>query len=123
MTRRKQIRYDPTNDYYTILGVESSASFNEIHRAYRQLAKEVHPDLNRNRLDWAHDQFQRINDAHDTLGDSDLRAEYDTKRNGRDAARAAQLNRANSSYAQASRAAWAKRNKRRQPAYAFLIPA
>src|SRR5689334_25404080 len=115
MTRRKQIRYDPANDYYKILGVESSASLSEIHRAYRQLAKSVHPDLNRDRVAWAHEQFQRLNDAHDILGDPDLRAEYDEKRNGRDSVRVAQMQRANSSYAQASRAAWSKRNKRRQP--------
>jgi curved DNA-binding protein CbpA len=122
MTRRKQIRYDPTNDLYVILGVQASASITEIHRAYRKRAKEVHPDLNRERLDWAHAQFQLINDAHDILGDPDLRSEYDTKRFGYAGIKAAQKQKTNVSYQQASRAAWARRNRRQQPGAAFMIP-
>lgn len=122
MTRRKQIRYEATNDLYVVLGVQVTASLAEIYRAYRQRAKEVHPDLNRHRLEWAHAQFQQINDAHDILGDPDLRAEYDTKRLGHAGLRAAQQNKSNTSYQQASRAAWAKRNRRQQPAASFMIP-
>src|SRR5258707_8315678 len=76
----KRLRYDPANDYYTILGVSPRATLEEIHRAFRQRAKTVHPDLNPERAQWAHEQFQSLTAAHDTLGDSTSRTAYDEQR-------------------------------------------
>src|ERR1041384_4408178 len=110
----RPLRYDPDNDFYTVLGVAPTATLDEIHRAYRQRAKLVHPDLNRERREWAHDQFQRLNSAHDILGDLALRTDYDQKRRlhqeiHRPGYKSAAL-------AEASRAVWARRNRRRPPA-------
>ena len=80
MSRRKPIRYDPSNDYYVVLGVLPTASTDDIRRSFRLRAKEVHPDRNPDNVEWAHRQFQRLNDAYDLLNDPELRAEYDAKR-------------------------------------------
>src|SRR6266851_2286255 len=128
MTKRK-IRYDPTDDLYAVLGVLPSATADEIHRAFRQRAKQVHPDLNPGKLEWAHAQFQRVNDAHDILTDSALRAEYDMKRRmlrGGGRIEYAQstgsgARRSTSKLAQASRAAWAHRRRRRGLGSVFFV--
>lgn len=62
-------------DYYAILGVERSASQDEIKRAYRRLAKELHPD--RNPDPEAQQRFRDVNEAYEVLGDKDKRARYD----------------------------------------------
>jgi hypothetical protein len=80
MTRRKRIHYDPANDLYAVLGVTPSATPDDLRRSFRQRAKEVHPDRNPDKSNWAHDQFERLNDAYDVLSDTTLRAEYDEKR-------------------------------------------
>src|SRR5579859_5938784 len=81
MAESRRIRYDPSSDYYRILNVPASASIDDIHRAFRQLAKEVHPDaVPPSKKEWAHRQFQKINEAHDILSDPSLRAEYDRQR-------------------------------------------
>jgi hypothetical protein len=80
MKRTKRVRYDPANDLYIVLGVPPSATIDEIRRTFRQRAKEVHPDRNLDRVEWAHEQFQRLNEAYDLLSDEQLRAEYDTRR-------------------------------------------
>ncbi|MEP7285193.1 MAG: J domain-containing protein [Chloroflexota bacterium] len=118
---KPRLRYDPTNDFYTVLGVQPSAVPTEINRAYRQRAKEVHPDLNRDRSSWAHDQFQRVRDAYDTLTDPTLRTEYDERRRAYLQPSPGLGTSRTSSYTEASRAAW-KRRQRRQPPYIFLIP-
>ena len=61
-------------DFYKILGVEKSASKDEIKKAYRKLAHKHHPDKN-----GGNDQeFKRLNEAYYVLGDDRRRAEYDS---------------------------------------------
>lgn len=62
-------------DYYEVLGVERSASPEEIKRAFRRLAFECHPD--RNRDDGAEERFKELNEAYEVLSDPDKRASYD----------------------------------------------
>lgn len=63
--------------YYEILGVEPSASGDEIKKAYRSLALVWHPDKNNHRADEAHAKFQSILKAYETLSDSRERDYYD----------------------------------------------
>lgn len=63
-------------DYYKILGVEKNASDEEIKKAYRKLARKMHPDLNPNDKD-AHQKFQQINEANEVLSDPEKRKKYD----------------------------------------------
>ena len=66
-------------DYYAELGVSSDASEKEITRAYRKLAKQYHPDANSGDTS-AEERFKEISAAHDVLGDSEKRKEYDQVR-------------------------------------------
>lgn len=61
-------------NYYTMLGVNSSASASEIKRAYRRLARQHHPDLNAQAQD---EQIKRLNEAYAVLSDPQKRATYD----------------------------------------------
>ena len=65
-------------DYYEVLGVPRTATAEDIKRAYRQLARKHHPDLQpaaeRAR---AAERFKEINEAYEVLGDPDKRAKYD----------------------------------------------
>ena len=64
------------DDYYDILGVSRSATPDEIKRAYRKLAKELHPD--RNPGDAASEErLKSINQAYDVLSDEEKRSNYD----------------------------------------------
>lgn len=63
-------------DYYKILGVEKNASDEDIKKAYRKLARKMHPDLNPNDKE-AHIKFQQINEANEVLGDPEKRKKYD----------------------------------------------
>ncbi len=63
-------------DYYKILGVEKNATDDEIKKAYRKLARTLHPDLNPNDKD-AHRKFQQVNEANEVLSDPAKRKKYD----------------------------------------------
>ncbi|MEW5941920.1 MAG: J domain-containing protein, partial [Chloroflexota bacterium] len=63
-------------DYYKILGVERSASAEDIRKAYRKLALQYHPDRNPGNKQ-AEDRFKDINEAYQVLSDSQKRARYD----------------------------------------------
>lgn len=63
-------------DYYKILGVERSASTEEIKRAYRKLAMKYHPDKNPGDKQ-SEDRFKEINEANQVLSDPEKRSRYD----------------------------------------------
>ncbi|PZC46746.1 MAG: molecular chaperone DnaJ [Chloroflexi bacterium] len=62
-------------DYYEVLGVPRAASEEDIKKAFRKLALKYHPD--RNKAESAESKFKEINEAHQVLSDSSLRAKYD----------------------------------------------
>src|SRR5499427_8757673 len=62
-------------DFYGILGVPKTATQNEIQRAYRKLAREHHPDVNKD--PGAEDRFKEISEAYDVLSDPQTRRRYD----------------------------------------------
>jgi DnaJ-class molecular chaperone len=64
------------DDYYAILGVARSASADDIRKAYRQLARKYHPDLNPNDPK-AKEKFQQVQTAFDVLNDPKKREMYD----------------------------------------------
>jgi molecular chaperone DnaJ len=66
-------------DYYSVLGVRPEATAKEITRAYRKLARELHPDKNPGDAS-AEDRFKSVSSAYDVLGDEGRRAEYDEVR-------------------------------------------
>lgn len=63
-------------DYYKVLGLDKSASTDDVKKAYRKLARKYHPDLNPDNKE-ANKMFQQINEAHEVLSDPDKRKKYD----------------------------------------------
>lgn len=63
-------------DYYQTLGVDKTASQEEIKKAYRKLARKYHPDLNPNDQE-AEKKFKQINEANEVLSHSENRKKYD----------------------------------------------
>jgi curved DNA-binding protein len=63
-------------DYYKVLGIDKNASAEDIKKAYRKLARKLHPDLNPNDKE-AHQKFQQVNEANEVLSDPEKRKKYD----------------------------------------------
>jgi molecular chaperone DnaJ len=66
-------------DYYDVLGVPAGASEKEIKRAYKNLARKLHPDQNPGN-NAAEEHFKEVSGAYDVLGDAEKRKEYDEVR-------------------------------------------
>src|SRR3979409_308254 len=63
-------------DYYKVLELDKKATPDDIKKAYRKLARKMHPDLNPNDKE-ANKKFQKINEANEVLGDPEKRKKYD----------------------------------------------
>lgn len=69
---------DYSRDYYEILGLDSTASTEDIKRAYKKLAKKYHPDVNKSPT--SEELFKLISEAYEVLSDGQKRSQYDTYR-------------------------------------------
>ncbi len=67
---------DNKRDYYEVLGIEKSASEDDIKKAYRQAARKYHPDLHPGDAG-AEAKFKEVNEAYEVLSDKEKRARYD----------------------------------------------
>ena len=64
-------------NYYDILGVSETSSQDEIKKAYRQLSKQYHPDVNPE----GEEKFKEVSEAYENIGDETKRRDYDNRRN------------------------------------------
>jgi curved DNA-binding protein len=62
-------------DYYKVLGLERTATQDDVKRAYRKLARKYHPDINKDAA--AEAQFKEVGEAYEVLGDPEKRSAYD----------------------------------------------
>ena len=67
-------------DYYSILGVSSDASTDDIRKSFQKLARQYHPDINKEA--GAEEKFKEISEAYAVLSDPDKRKRYDAMRSG-----------------------------------------
>ena len=64
-------------DYYEVLGVSRNASEDEIKKAYRKLARQYHPDMNRDNKEQAEEKFKEVSEAYEVLSDAGKKTQYD----------------------------------------------
>ena len=66
-------------DYYETLGVDRTASEDELKKAYRKMARQHHPDLQTGEAQKksSEEKFKEVNEAYETLSDQDKRKRYD----------------------------------------------
>ena len=64
-------------DYYQILGLDKTASADQVKKAYRKLAMQYHPDRNHGQEEWANEKFKDINESFSVLSDPEKRNQYD----------------------------------------------
>src|SRR5436309_9996530 len=74
--RSAHLRGAMPRDYYEVLGLKRDASDEEIKRAYRQLAREHHPDRNPGDKQ-AESRFKEVQEAYDILSNKEKRSQYD----------------------------------------------
>ncbi len=68
-------------DYYKVLGIDSSASKDEVKKAFKKLAKQHHPDINKGNPK-SEEKFKEISEAYEVLSRDDERRKYDAARSG-----------------------------------------
>lgn len=64
-------------DFYEVLGITKGASEDEIKKAYRKLARQHHPDLNKEKAEEAAEKMKELNEAYEVLSDTGKRQQYD----------------------------------------------